>query len=285
MAEKETGLPLRLAFAGLWGAADREGRFKWQPERLKIDILPYDDVDFSRVLDALVTRGFLVKYTSQTCALGVIPSFKSHQIVNNRESASILPPPPKNMEKLKDSNNLTRESRVNDACVTALNLDRVEQEQEQELNNTPYSPPEQGDLAEEKIEKRKRKRKASPAVSDETMQQANEVFDYWREKRNHQGCSLDQKRLQAIVARFSEKYTVQRIKDAIDGIEHSPHHMGKNDRNTVYDDIELICRSGLNVDKFAELKRKNTKIVELEPVCGLEYDSPFQVKTEFQMQA
>jgi hypothetical protein len=51
-AEKETGLPLRLAFAGLWTAADREGRFKWRPRELKLDCLPHDDVDFSRVLDA-----------------------------------------------------------------------------------------------------------------------------------------------------------------------------------------------------------------------------------------
>lgn len=63
-AEKESGLPLRVAFAGLWGAADREGRFKWEPMKLKVQILPYDDVDFSRVLDALSTRGFLVRYAS-----------------------------------------------------------------------------------------------------------------------------------------------------------------------------------------------------------------------------
>ena len=50
--EKETGLPIRVAFAGLWCAADREGRFKWEPRRLGVQILPYDQVDFSRVLDA-----------------------------------------------------------------------------------------------------------------------------------------------------------------------------------------------------------------------------------------
>ena len=29
-AEHETGLPLRVAYAGLWTAADREGRFQWK---------------------------------------------------------------------------------------------------------------------------------------------------------------------------------------------------------------------------------------------------------------
>ena len=43
-AELDAKLPLRLAFAGLWCAADREGRFEWEPEQLKAAILPYDDI-------------------------------------------------------------------------------------------------------------------------------------------------------------------------------------------------------------------------------------------------
>ncbi len=90
-AEKETKLPLRVAFAGLWCVADREGRFKWEPRRIGVAVLPYDGCDFSRVLDALTTRGFIVKYRVGDAWFGVIPSFSRHQIVNNRESASVLP--------------------------------------------------------------------------------------------------------------------------------------------------------------------------------------------------
>ena len=93
-AERASKLPLRLAFAGLWCAADREGRFKWEPRRLGVQVLPYDDVEFSRVLDALTTRGFIQKYASGTGEFGVIPSFKAHQVINNRERESELPTPP-----------------------------------------------------------------------------------------------------------------------------------------------------------------------------------------------
>lgn len=95
LCERETGLPIRLAFAGLWTAADREGRFRWCPEELKLDCLPYDDVDFSRVLDALATRGWVVRYASQGKDFGCIPTFKAHQIVNGRERDSVLPDPDK----------------------------------------------------------------------------------------------------------------------------------------------------------------------------------------------
>jgi hypothetical protein len=92
-AEAEFKLPLRLAFAGLWCAADREGRFKWEPRRLGVQILPYDKLDFSRVLDALATRGFIRQYRVNDEVFGVIPSFSRHQVINNRERDSELPDP------------------------------------------------------------------------------------------------------------------------------------------------------------------------------------------------
>jgi 5-methylcytosine-specific restriction endonuclease McrA len=93
-AEKETGLPLRVAFAGLWTCADREGRFRWQPRELKLDCLPHDDVDFSRVLDALEAADFVRRYEANGETFGFVPSWSKHQVVNVREAKSALPPPP-----------------------------------------------------------------------------------------------------------------------------------------------------------------------------------------------
>jgi hypothetical protein len=110
--ESSTGLPVRLAFAGLWCAADREGRFKWEPRRLGVQILPYDNVDFSRVLHALATRGFIRKYASGTGVFGVIPSFLTHQVINNREKDSEIPEP---LEYMDCDASGTREARVGHA--------------------------------------------------------------------------------------------------------------------------------------------------------------------------
>lgn len=110
-AECETGLPLRIAFAGLWTVADREGRFQWRPRILKLDVLPFDEVDFSRVLDALASRGFIVKYAAGGQDYGHIPSWTRHQVINNREAASTLPAP--GAEACP-----TREARVPDAAPT-----------------------------------------------------------------------------------------------------------------------------------------------------------------------
>lgn len=91
-AEQTTGLPIRLAWIGLFTVCDKAGRFRWRPRALKLDVLPYDDVDFSRVLDACATRGLLVKYRVGDAWYGCIPTWRSHQTINNRESESDLPP-------------------------------------------------------------------------------------------------------------------------------------------------------------------------------------------------
>jgi hypothetical protein len=92
-AERASGFPLRLAYAGLWTAADREGRFRWQPRALKLDCLPYDDCDFSAVLAALAGAGLIVKYESGGEMFGHIPSWTKHQVINQREAQSKIPPP------------------------------------------------------------------------------------------------------------------------------------------------------------------------------------------------
>ncbi|KVU85017.1 hypothetical protein WK76_23770 [Burkholderia ubonensis] len=121
-AERETGLPLRIAFVGLFTCADREGRFKWRPRTLKLAVLPHDDVDFSRVLDAFVTRGFLVKYACESGEeIGLIPTFTKHQVINNREMPSDLPAPPADLDLTGLSTcTPTRDSRVDHASTTRV---------------------------------------------------------------------------------------------------------------------------------------------------------------------
>ncbi len=95
--EKETGLPIRFAWIGLFTVCDRDGRFKWMPRRLGAEILPYDGVDFSRVLHAWRTRGLVVMYRVKngdpSDLYGYIPTFSKHQFINNKELPSSLPDP------------------------------------------------------------------------------------------------------------------------------------------------------------------------------------------------
>ena len=79
-----------------------------------------------------------------------------------------------------------------------------------------------------------------------------EVFDYWREVMGHPDAKLKagSKRARAIRARLKDGYTVEQLKQAVDGCRASPHHRGQNATGTVYDDLELICRDDVHVEQF-----------------------------------
>ena len=82
---------------------------------------------FSRVLDALVTRGFVVKYENSGEIYGCIPTFETHQVINNRESESLIPPIDDESSLIIDNNeHLTRQSRVSHASVTPLVQEEAE---------------------------------------------------------------------------------------------------------------------------------------------------------------
>lgn len=86
------------------------------------------------------------------------------------------------------------------------------------------------------------------------LDDVKEIFSYWQSELNHAKAILSADRAKAIKARLKEGYSVDRIKQAIRGIKKSPHNMGQNDRGKKFDDIELICRRGSNVDRFAEME-------------------------------
>jgi len=82
----------RLLFIGLWCEADREGLLKWKPKTLKIRYLPTDKVDIKKLCSELEEEEMILTYTVDGVDYCEIPGFKSHQVINNRETASTLPP-------------------------------------------------------------------------------------------------------------------------------------------------------------------------------------------------
>ena len=92
-------------------------------------------------------------------------------------------------------------------------------------------------------------------VKDNPSANANEpfeIFSYWKKvMKKNDSAKLTPKRLKAINARIKEGYTLDEIKAAVYGCSVTPHNMGKNDQGKVFDCLELICRSGENIERFA----------------------------------
>lgn len=81
----------RLFYVALWCEADRDGRLAWKPKTLKMRYLPGDDCDIDVLSEELVKTGMIVIYEVDGKQYAEIPSFKNHQVINNRESESVIP--------------------------------------------------------------------------------------------------------------------------------------------------------------------------------------------------
>lgn len=223
-AERETGLPLRLAFIGLWTCCDREGRFEWRPRPLKTHIMPYDDVDFSRVLDALATRGFVVKYSSGAREYGSIPSWRRHQVVNNKEAASEIP---ESGEVIVISEDLTRDERVDYACQSRSSG------RELELEGKGSGREEEELRSEDRL-----------SSDDDAPDMIKIAFNAYNEMAGRAGIpqaqSLTPKRKSAIKARLKGAGGMEGWMAALGKVEASPHCRGENDRGWKAD-LDFVC--------------------------------------------
>lgn len=75
----------RLAFIGLWSQADFNGNMKCKPKRLKVEILPYDNVDFGGLIDELELSGFVFQYQVQGDNYLHVVNFQKHQRPHKNE--------------------------------------------------------------------------------------------------------------------------------------------------------------------------------------------------------
>ncbi len=77
-----------------------------------------------------------------------------------------------------------------------------------------------------------------------------EIFTYWQQTCDHRIAKLIPVRKRLIAARLREGYTVDNIKEAIDGCRRSAFHQGDNPEGKIYDDLTLICRNGAKLEQF-----------------------------------
>ncbi|HQR32072.1 MAG TPA: DnaA N-terminal domain-containing protein [Blastocatellia bacterium] len=90
-----------------------------------------------------------------------------------------------------------------------------------------------------------------PSASSSLSSQVNEIFDHWKTRLRHPNAKLTSERRRLVEARLKkDRYTVEQIKQAIDGCSRSVFHQGGNPQGTVYDDLSLICRDGTHLERF-----------------------------------
>lgn len=139
---------------------------------------------------------------------------------------------------------------------------RKQREREQEELENSSEECHDNSVTENGLEKRREEKNNSNnntvETDDDSAQktlndQVFDIFQYWKDiMKKGAGTKLTKERRGKIVDRLNDKYSVDDIKQAIWNCSQSPHNMGKNDRNTTYNDIELICRNATKLEYFRD---------------------------------
>jgi hypothetical protein len=83
----------RLAFQGIWLHADREGRLKDEPKRMRIRIFPYEpELDMDAMIVEMESIGVIRRYEVDGVRYLFLPGFSEHQRPHPKEPNSSIPP-------------------------------------------------------------------------------------------------------------------------------------------------------------------------------------------------
>lgn len=76
------------------------------------------------------------------------------------------------------------------------------------------------------------------------------VFEHWRSVMGKSRRTVLDSNRKRIIQKALANYSLDDVKAAITGCSLSPHHMGRNDRNTVYNGLDLILRNAEKIEQF-----------------------------------
>ena len=206
----------RFFFVCLPMYADREGRLEDRPMRLKAEILPYDNCDIEAILSQLAHDKFIHRYEVDGESFIQVVNFTKHQNPHKNEADSELPLQPVDSKVLKKSPE-----------KVVLSTDK------------PGTTPADSLLL------------VTDSLYKETSAKADALFLYWQTAMKHPRAKFIGKRKRNAINALKQ-YSVDDLKQAVDGCKLTPFNMGENDSGQIFDDLELITRNESNIERFMQ---------------------------------
>jgi hypothetical protein len=97
-----------------------------------------------------------------------------------------------------------------------------------------------------------------PLVEQTQLDPVSKIFAYWQKTMDSPKSVMDGTR-RALIAKALKAYEPAEICKAIRGCSKTPHNMGKNDRGTKFNGLNLILRDAEHIDYFRNLDTTNAR--------------------------
>ena len=228
----------RLLAIGVLNLADDEGWLKCHPKLIEGSLFPFSEpsVSVHECLIQLQNIGYLAIYKSvDGKEYAHVVKFNEHQKINR--------PTP---SKIKDAAGLTEYSLIAHGALTG-----GKERKGREVKGMEWKGNMSNDEGKPTVGDKPKT--ISPQALSGKPDPALDIFNHWVLVMGKSGgVRFTTDRRKMVVARLKEGYEVETIKLAIDGCALTPHNMGFNDRNTKYLGLELICKNGANIERFAD---------------------------------
>lgn len=212
----------RLLFIQLWTVADDSGRARGNSRVLASLLYPYDD-DAKDLIESwlaeLESVDAIRRYAVGSETYLEIENWSKHQKIDK--------PSPSKFPSFDEGSRVFAKPREDSSADLGSRIGRERKGEEG------------------KGEDRDRSLSTAPSAPDRAV--VERVFEHWRATHNHPQARLDERRRKIIRAALAS-YSESALCESIAGYRNSPHHMGQNDRGTVYDSIELLLRDAKHID-------------------------------------
>jgi hypothetical protein len=239
----------RLLFIGFWGFCDDAGIHPMKNKTLKMEIFPGDDFPegyFDGLIKELLNVGLLSEYYIDGNGYYLITGWHHQRI----DKPTYRYPSPKTQvsPRLEGSNNIQRQLADESKSSLGIILDDSTMLLEF-LDPVKEGKGKEGNVVKDIC--------VVSSKSSKHLGEVNEVFDYWKLKMDHPRAKLDANRKRTIEAVLSLGYSIEQLKQAIDGCANTPYNMGKNEQMKKYDGIGLIFRDAEHVERFVQNNSTN----------------------------
>jgi len=239
----------RLLFIGLWNFSDDNGVHSASYVRLKTEIFPMDDCtidELKRCISELISNELLREYVVDDKCYWQVTGWKQHQRIDRPTYRYPLPQSP--LKQLSDES-LIKQRAIADYSSSVQRTLGDDSSNADRLLTEP-SPTDWNGVDRSGEDKDICAVETAPCVNFKAFQDELEIFAHWQAVMKHPRSRPDKRRLNKLKQALALGYTVDELKTAIIGCSKSKFHMGQNDRNQTYDSIDLIFRSGDNIDRF-----------------------------------
>lgn len=230
----------RLLFIGLWTFCDDAGVHPASPFRLRSEVFPGDGCsldDINKWINELIHQGLIREYVVEDKPYWMVTGWKLHQRID--KPTYRYPQPQSELKKISDNS------------TSPLIVHEEPSKSPHRIVDEPSATDRNG-MERNGVEIDICEAEASSLIFSDKKFKKNveEIFRYWQKVMNHPRARLDKKRRAKIEQSLKSGYSLDELKQAIDGCAKTPFNMGQNNQGQRYDGLELILRDAEHIDRF-----------------------------------